>query len=96
MADTLPTNDEHSSNLNLAEENPSALTTPEGIKVYLQEHYSHFFSHITTVERLPEGFSGFVFRVHHSGAETPTVIVKHAEGYAARAPSWPLHPSRMV
>ena len=55
------------------------------------------FPALLKVERLPEGFGGFVYRAHvNSHDEHETVIIKHVEDYAARSPSWKLSPARMV
>ena len=96
MAETLPTSVESSTTLETTEEASSELITSEGIKAYLKERKFSFCPQVKTVERLPEGHGGFVYRVQTSKADAPSVIVKHAEGYAARAPSWKLDTSRMV
>ena len=72
------------------------LTTEEGILSYLHRGIYAPSKNATKAERLPEGFGGFVYRVHLQGSEPPTIIVKHAEGYASRAPQWKLDTSRMV
>lgn len=70
------------------------LTTEEGVKQYLR---SNLYSSCRKVERLPEGFGGFVFRAHNDEKEQPSsVIFKHVEPYAARAQSWKLDQSRLV
>ncbi|KAK4507156.1 hypothetical protein PRZ48_000890 [Zasmidium cellare] len=69
------------------------LTTEEGVKQYLKSKLYPSCSH---VERLPEGFGGFVFRAHIGNDEGPsTVIFKHVEGYAARSPQWKLEQVRL-
>lgn len=72
------------------------LTTEEGISTYLHNSDLSFCPKVTRVERLAEAFAGFVFRVCVEGAVQKSVIVKHVEGYAARAQSWKLDQSRMV
>lgn len=57
-----------------------------------QKHYPNCFG----VEELPGGFGGFVYRATTGNPEVPSVVVKHAEGYAARAPQWKLDQNRMV
>lgn len=71
------------------------LTTESGVKQYLQ---SNLYSSCQHVERLPEGFGGFVFRAHieSDGAGPSTVIFKHVEPYAARSPQWKLEQVRLV
>ena len=72
------------------------LTTEDGITAYLQTGIFSQVKNVTKAERLPEGFGGFVYRVYLQDSEWSTVIVKHAEGYAARAPQWKLNTNRMV
>lgn len=70
------------------------LTTEEGIQQYLRSNHYPSCQHI---ERLPEGFGGFVFRAHIENDGKPsTIIVKHVEPYAARSTSWKLDQSRLV
>ncbi|KAK5175383.1 uncharacterized protein LTR77_000522 [Saxophila tyrrhenica] len=71
------------------------LTTEDGILTWLHKSEYDEGSEVTTVERLPEGFGGFVYRAHLQDAARASVIVKHAEGYAARAQHWKLDQSRM-
>ena len=68
------------------------LTREDEVKLYLEgKGYASCFK----VERLTEGFSGFVFRAHQQ-AEPRTMIVKHVEGWAARARQYKLDQNRMV
>ncbi|GAB7352801.1 hypothetical protein MBLNU459_g3419t1 [Dothideomycetes sp. NU459] len=71
------------------------LTTEIGVLAYLQEG---IFPSCTEITRLVEGFCGFVYRAvlseKHADGYT-SVIVKHVEDYAARAPTFKLHPSRL-
>ncbi|KAM0719683.1 hypothetical protein Q7P37_003814 [Cladosporium fusiforme] len=71
------------------------LTTEESVLKYLQsKDYT-----CTTVERLSEGVSGFVFRAHlniPASAQSPTsLIVKHVQNYAARWPEYKIAQDRM-
>ena len=71
------------------------LTTEDGILFYLQSGKYGPATNATKAERLMEGAAGFVYRVHLKDSEWPTVIVKHAEAYAARAQHWKLDTNRM-
>ncbi|KAF2173269.1 hypothetical protein M409DRAFT_17212 [Zasmidium cellare ATCC 36951] len=70
------------------------LTTDSGVKQYLR---SNLYPSCHHVERLPEGFGGFVFRAHieGDGAGPSTMIFKHVEPYAARSPQWKLEQVRL-
>lgn len=73
------------------------LTSPLGIKQYLQDR--GWMGPSCIVERLPGGFSGFVFRarISNENADGPsTIIVKHVAGYAARWPDIKIGQDRMV
>ncbi|KXT07464.1 hypothetical protein AC578_566 [Pseudocercospora eumusae] len=68
------------------------LTREDEVKLYLEANgYASCFM----VERLSEGFSGFVFRAHQQ-AEPQTLIVKHVEPWAARAKQYKLDQNRML
>lgn len=76
------------------------LTTEHGMLAYLQSGRYPACTNASNVKRLPEGFGGFVYRAYIESSEkenvVPTVIVKHAEGYAARSPQWKMDQNRMV
>ena len=72
------------------------LTSEEGISTYLRNSNLWFCPKVKGVERLSEGFTGFVFRVYVDGLVHSSIIIKHAASYAARAPLWKLDQSRMV
>lgn len=70
------------------------LTTEEGVQEYLK---SQLYPSCHQVERLPEGFGGFVFRAHVGEDGGPSsVIFKHVKPYAARSPQWKLEQVRLV
>lgn len=70
------------------------LTTEQGVQKYLR---SKLYPSCHRVERLPEGFGGFVFRAHlEEDAGPSSVILKHVEPYAARSPQWKLEQVRLV
>ena len=60
---------------------------------YLREKY---YPQCSTASALSGGSGGFVYRAGTNDVEAPSVVVKHAEGYAARAPQWKLDTNRMV
>ncbi|KAI9659368.1 MAG: hypothetical protein M1821_001626 [Bathelium mastoideum] len=69
------------------------LTTEEGVLRYLCKR---FYPTCSKVERLSDGFSGFVYRANLASTKQSTsIIVKHFESYAARAPTWKLDPVRL-
>ncbi|EME88214.1 uncharacterized protein MYCFIDRAFT_169875 [Pseudocercospora fijiensis CIRAD86] len=71
---------------------PDLTIWEDEVKLYLEaKGYASCFM----VERLTEGFSGFVFRAHQQ-AEPQTMIIKHVEGWAARAKQYKLDQSRML
>lgn len=72
------------------------LTTEDGILDWLRSSEYGEGKSVTSVERLPGGASGFVYRGTLQNAFRASVIVKHVENYAARAQHWKLDPSRMV
>jgi hypothetical protein len=69
-------------------------TTEAGIQAYL---ISALYPLCDKVERLSEGFSGFVFRAHQNDESLPpTVVIKHVEPYAARMQQWKIDQNRMA
>ena len=72
------------------------LTTEEGILAYLNDHKDSTWPQITHVKRHIEGSSGFVFRAYTADPKLPSIIVKHVQGYAARAQQWKLAQDRLV
>lgn len=72
------------------------LATEDGILAWLQSSEYEEGKSVATVERLPEGAAGFVYRATLQDDARASVIVKHAEAYAARVRHWKLDPSRMV
>ncbi|KAF2724120.1 kinase-like protein [Polychaeton citri CBS 116435] len=81
---------------------PYDLTAESEICRYLNDHHSAY-GRVDRIERLLEGFAGFVYRVHlnidalvaDSKGGLHSIIVKHAEPYAARAKQWEMDPNRM-
>jgi hypothetical protein len=72
------------------------LTTEEGILSYLQSGIYAEAKHVMSAHRLQGGASGFVYRAQLEDADLSSIIVKHVEGYAARAQQWKLDTNRMV
>lgn len=71
------------------------LTTDEGIQSYLTTTPG-LYPTCHKIDRLPEGFGGFVYRAHLGESSSPSsVIVKHVQPYAARAQSWKLDQTRL-
>lgn len=69
------------------------LTTADGMLAYLQQNH---FPKCANIQQLAGGHGGFTYRVDTNEAERPTIVAKHAEGYAALAPEWKLDVNRMV
>jgi hypothetical protein len=69
------------------------LTTEDGMLAYLQQNH---YPQCSQTKALTGGSGGFVYRVTTNDVSNPTVVVKHAQGYAARAPQWKLDTNRMV
>ena len=69
------------------------LTTEEGMYTYLAQSR---FPSCKNVNRLTGGSSAFVYRVETGDADIPSVVAKHAEGYASGLTSWKLDQDRMV
>lgn len=69
------------------------LTTEDGMLVYLRQGH---FPKCSGTKQLTGGWGGFVYRATTGDPETSFVVVKHAEGYAARTPEWKLDVNRMV
>ena len=77
------------------------LTTENGMLAYLRSSPYPGCNNVSSVKRLPEGYTGFVYRAFFDsfGEEPPatgSIIVKHAAGFASRAPGWKLDPDRIV
>ena len=69
------------------------LTTERGMRTYLVQTR---FPNCKNVVQLTGGSSAFVYRVATGDAGTPSVVAKHAEGYASGLTSWKLDQDRMV
>ena len=52
--------------------------------------------HAVSAHRLQGGSGGFVYRAQLEDVDPPSIIVKHVEGYAARAQQWKLDTNRLV
>lgn len=72
------------------------LTSEDGIVEYLKSGIYTDAQHPVKAAELEGGSGGFVYRVELENSDQPTIIVKHAEGYAARAQQWKLDTNRMV
>jgi hypothetical protein len=72
------------------------LTSEVGMLQWLKHSAYEEVRSALSVERLPGGAAGFVYRAHLLASARPSVIVKHAESYAARAQHWKLDQTRMV
>ena len=69
------------------------LTTEDGMLAYLQQTR---FPKCSNIQQLTGGTGGFTYRIDTNEPDRPTIVVKHAQGYAAKAPEWKLDPNRMV
>ncbi|GAB7322023.1 hypothetical protein MBLNU13_g03076t2 [Cladosporium sp. NU13] len=69
------------------------LATSDGVQSYLQ---THGYPTCISVERLAEGWSGFVYRAQFREGNNPSVIIKHVENFAARLPEFQIGQDRMV
>lgn len=72
---------------------PYDLTTEAGTLAYIKDNH---FPQCPQVKTLDGGHGGFVYRVVTNDPSVPTVVIKHAQGYAAKAPEWKLDTNRMV
>lgn len=81
----------NSLDINLHPMSTPDLTTEKGVVEYLSgKGYDG-----AELKRLAVGFSAFVYRAQlHNPSRA--IIVKHVEGFAARAPAWKLDPGRLV
>lgn len=71
------------------------LTTDQGIKSYLTTTPG-LYPTCHKIDRLPEGFGGFVYRAHlGESSSSSSVIVKHVQPNAARAQAWKLDQTRL-
>ena len=70
------------------------LTTPEGIRRYLE---GTAFDTAQDPLRLAGGFGNFTYRVALKAPVTSeSIIIKHAALFVASSPDWPLDPARIV
>lgn len=74
----------------------SDLTTADGMKQWLLNSDFEQGRLVTNVERLSGGATGYVYRAHLPEQACKSVVVKHAEAYAARAQHFKLDQNRMV
>ena len=72
------------------------LTTEDGLLQWLHKSNYEEGTHAIKVERLLGGAAGFVYRAHLEDVASKSIIVKHAEPYAARAQHFKLDQNRMV